>query len=79
MNGKDMKNQRFGHLTVICRSKHKDAKGRLFWICKCDCGRYLIVRGDNLRRSISTQCSECNGFGKHSLFVPEGVDIDGVI
>lgn len=56
---KDMKGLRFGHLTVIAESTLKNAKYQTYWICRCDCGNYLRVRGDNLRRGNSRRCSDC--------------------
>ena len=69
MKYKDMKNQRCGHLTVIRKSKRTNAKGQAHWVCMCDCGRYLTVRGDRLRNGTSTQCSACFGSGKTSRFL----------
>lgn len=59
----DMSGKKFAALTVIKRSPRKNAKGQAYWICKCDCGRYLQVRGDNLRRGIARQCTCCFGHG----------------
>lgn len=63
-----MKDEIFGHLKVIKKSKHTNKAQQDFWVCQCICGKYLIVRGDNLRRSISTQCSECRYSGRRSRF-----------
>ena len=74
----DLSGQRFGHLTVIQRSSRKNAKCQAFWVCKCDCGRFLTVRGDNLYSGKSRQCSMCCGSGKPSIYV-EDVMTDGVV
>ena len=67
--------KRFGHLLVIKRSKRRTSSN-IQWICKCECGRFLIVRGDNLRSGHSTQCGECKSRGMvRSVFIEEG-DID---
>jgi hypothetical protein len=74
MNGhtKDMHEMRFGRLKVIGISSRRGAKGQVYWRCECDCGRLLDVRGDNLRRGNSTQCSDCyNGCGHGSAFILE--------
>lgn len=72
MNYKDIKGQRFGHLTVIRKSKKRNAKGQMYWVCKCDCGQFLVVRGDNLRNGNSQQCSDCATHGTRSIFCEEG-------
>lgn len=79
MKYKDMKGQTFGSLTVIKKAKKTDAKKRAFWVCRCQCGRYLIVRGDTLRRGGSTQCHICYGSGKLSRFVEEGDVNNGIV
>lgn len=74
-----MVGQRIGHLTVIADSERKNKKQQEYWVCRCDCGRYLIVRGDMLRCGRATHCSECGtGQGKRSVFV-NGVDENGVV
>ena len=57
----DMTGMQFGdgRLTVIGLAKRRNTKCQAFWICKCTCGRILTVRGDNLRRGNTTQCSVC--------------------
>ena len=79
MNVKDLRGQRFGHLTVIRRSTRRNPKAQVFWVCKCDCGRLLVVRGDNLRRGVARQCSVCFRRGKSSMFVYEGEDYENKI
>ena len=75
----DIKGQRFGHLKVIQRSSRKNAAHQLYWICRCDCGRLLSVRGDNLRLGVSTQCAICAGTnGRSSVFCKEG-DMNGIV
>lgn len=61
---KDMTGKTFGNLTVIELTHRTDGKGRAFWKCKCEiCKRLIEVRGDNLRRGISTKCSYCTIHG----------------
>ena len=45
---KDLRGQKFSHLTVLYRVKNKGKK--VAWKCKCDCGNTTIVAGDNLTR-----------------------------
>lgn len=67
----DMRNQRFGRLFVIERSSQRKAGAQIHWICRCDCGNYTIVRGQDLRLGKTKSCGcyalECRtkhgGFG----------------
>lgn len=71
MRIKDITGERFGALLVVERTKRTDPKGRAFWKCKClGCGRFIEVRGDNLRSGRSEKCCWCNGgCGKGSVEV----------
>ena len=78
-NANDLTGQKFGSLTVIKRSNRKTS-GNLQWLCRCECGERLVVRGDNLTAHHSTQCSACKPRGgTASVFVREGDDWNGVI
>lgn len=52
--------QKFGHLTAITRDNTKPA-GRVYWLCKCDCGNPNLesIDGVRLRNGDKTQCSLC--------------------
>ncbi len=50
----DLTGQRFGMLTVLCRSE-KDASG-VCWRCRCDCGKEIDVFAGNLRRGHTVSC-----------------------
>ena len=50
---KDLKNKRFGRLTVIERDK---TKKRSYWLCKCDCGNKISVRSDHLTSGKIQSC-----------------------
>jgi len=47
--------QRFGRLTVITKN-HKDKWGQWCWLCKCDCGNEVIVRGQSLKSGGTQSC-----------------------
>ena len=64
----DLTGQRFGSLTVIRYSPRKTKGNGTYWVCKCDCGQYLLVRSDNLRLGRSTKCSDCHGAGVRSIY-----------
>lgn len=65
---KDISGQRFGSFLVVEPTDRKNAKQQKFWKCKClICGKHYEVRGDNLRRGVSTKCSTCySGRGRAS-------------
>jgi len=42
----ELKNKKFGRLTVI--RKYKSIKNRIYWECKCVCGEKKVIRGSHL-------------------------------
>lgn len=53
----NLKNKRFGRLTVIKESGHSNGRRKLvLWLCKCDCGNESVVIGDNLVRGHTQSC-----------------------
>lgn len=46
--------QKFGRLTVI--SFHETESGDTFFNCKCDCGKDVVVRGQDLKRGSTKSC-----------------------
>lgn len=57
-NFKDMTGQKIGKLTVIERA-HNDTNHRAQWLCKCECGEEIVVKGNALRNNIVTCCWMC--------------------
>jgi hypothetical protein len=53
-NFKDITGQRFGRLVVIRYSK--TVSKNALWICKCDCGKEIEVRGTKLRNGWTQSC-----------------------
>ena len=51
----DITGNRYGKLTVVCRAENAP-KGISRWECKCDCGKVVIVRGNNLRSGAVKSC-----------------------
>lgn len=47
--------QRFGRLTVLSREQ-RNLRGRLQWVCICDCGRKVVILEYNLRDGNSKSC-----------------------
>lgn len=50
----DITNKRFGRLVVIARLDDRNKKP--VWLCKCDCGNEIVVRGDHLREGATKSC-----------------------
>lgn len=51
----DLTGKQFGRLFVIKRSDN-DMNGRIKWLCKCNCGKEIITRGENLKEGLSLSC-----------------------
>lgn len=54
---KDETGKRYGHLTVLSRAG-KTNDGQATWLCRCDCGKTLEIRGAALRRG-QQSCNDC--------------------
>lgn len=46
--------KRYGKLMVVSRASNKGKD--TYWNCKCDCGNYVTVLGDNLKHNRQTSC-----------------------
>ena len=55
----EMIGQRFGKLVVQKRSDRKGSGGELYWICRCDCGNIVEVRGHSLKRKDENKTVSC--------------------
>lgn len=63
----DMLGQKIGKLTIIQRDKTKKGQAA-YWICKCQCGNIVSVRGSNLRnKNNPTQSCGCLAKEKHYI------------
>lgn len=51
----DLTGKKFGRLTVIKRTGSNEGK-RIIYLCKCECGKEKIIRGDNLRNGKTKSC-----------------------
>lgn len=51
----DLKNQKFGKLTVIGRESN-NRYGQSMWLCQCECGNSVIVNGRDLRNGHTKSC-----------------------
>jgi hypothetical protein len=50
----DLTGKRFGSLVVLSYSGVRSTKRD--WLCKCDCGKEVVRRGDCLQSGITTNC-----------------------
>lgn len=55
-NSKDLSGQEFGKLTVMADSGDRDAGGKVFWECQCDCGNATLVNTSNLKSGAIQSC-----------------------
>ena len=54
----DLKGKRYGRLTVLALApEHTNGMAR--WLCRCDCNRETVVRGNNLRNGNTKSCGHC--------------------
>lgn len=51
----NLEGQKFGRLTVLSENG-RTSKGAVIWLCECECGRMINVRGDNLRSGDVKSC-----------------------
>ena len=50
----DLTGQKFGRLIVIERAENKG--GRVYWLCKCECGNEKVIRGSHLKSGTTMSC-----------------------
>ena len=59
----DLSGQKFGQITVICRSKSKRKCGNKLvveWKCQCDCGAIVYRTTDQLTNEKDRKCADCS-------------------
>lgn len=52
----DLINQKFGMLTVICKSDNRTSDNRVKWNCICDCGNIVEVIAKDLKSGHTQSC-----------------------
>lgn len=55
----DMVGERYGMLTVLWKGGTSTTGTK--WVCKCDCGNYVEVRGNSLRNGNTKSCGCMRG------------------
>lgn len=51
--------QRFGFLTVLAKDPNRTNSGTVKWICQCDCGNIISVRGSALKDKTENRTVSC--------------------
>ena len=51
----DLRGQKYGKLTVL-RENGRDKHNKALWLCRCECGNEVTVRGSDLRNERTTSC-----------------------
>lgn len=68
----NMIGKKYGRLTIL-NLHHKDKNGRLFYLCRCDCGNEKIINGERIRNGKTKSCGcynkeiSKNKFTKHNM------------
>ena len=52
----DETGNRYGRLTVLHLYPQRDKTGSAVWVCRCDCGTELAIRGGALRSRNNRSC-----------------------
>lgn len=47
--------KKFGKLAIL-KQVETDKWGKLYWLCKCDCGNQVVTRGNHLKSGHSKSC-----------------------
>lgn len=53
---KDITGQKFGRLTALYRLYNYHKRDCVYWLCVCDCGNLIEVKGCNLRNGATKSC-----------------------
>ena len=56
---KDLREMRFGMLTPLFPVTIVSKSSKAFWLCQCDCGKEVVVRGTDLKLGKTTSCGSC--------------------
>lgn len=70
----DLSGQRFGRLVVIERS-HQDSHGAWLWLCRCNCGKTVHVRGATLKAGRTSACHSCAATERATTHGGTGTDL----
>jgi hypothetical protein len=84
----NLENQKFGRLTVLYETPNdkRPSKNRVYWHCKCDCGKEVNVESYHLRKGQTVSCGcyskertlEYNKSEKHRKEVSENKTVNEI-
>ena len=64
MEEKDLTGNKFGKLLPLYPERKN---GRIFWVCRCDCGKEVSIRKDSLISGHAQSCGCSKGYKKYDL------------
>lgn len=71
----DLTGQRFGRLTVLRPAEN--VGGKTAWVCRCDCGKEVIVKSTSLQTGHTKTCGHRRGAGNPlGLTLAEGTCVE---
>lgn len=65
----DETGNQYGYLTVLKRAENivtPNGRSHVAWLCKCECGNEVVVRGSNLRGGCTKSCG-CHQYGNRVI------------
>lgn len=62
----DLTGKRFGFLTVEAQDGNHELCSAKYWVCKCDCGNTIVVKGSSLTKKRISDC----GCKSYDVFLP---------
>ena len=62
----DISGQRFGALLALTQSAECSKHRSALWVCRCDCGREVVVRSEKLRLGRQRSCG-CRILGRRTV------------
>lgn len=61
----DLTGQRFGETTVMAfHGREDNARKRIQWLCRCDCGTEHVARAENLKSGNTSSCGHLHSGGR---------------
>lgn len=70
---------KFGRLEVVAEIKNRSREGKVVWLCKCDCGRQVEIRGSCLITGHTKSCGCYQGDVVREVQTTHGVRVRGKI
>lgn len=52
----EMIGKKIGRLTIIKETNKRDKNGNIYYLCKCDCGKEKIIKGQSIRAGSTLSC-----------------------